>query len=334
MRRALQWFSKHLPVTRAQPDRHLASGQTSMTVLVPSSGADPLAVRATMLSAALQERPSVRVVLLLDDDPYPADSDDAARLAETRAIAGDIMRLLAEPWRRASDALLRFELEHSGDANADASEARALAGEYAWAAGWLRDLAEGEESDDAVGRLLADQVLRTLADELAVIGEAAATAAVALSADRVNELYSRLAWIFGAELTVFERRKYSSTSHAPTTSSNVDAYRALMGGAHRIEETPDGTALKPAAERRPGDIRVPGSDAVLTLDAGSLLLRDSSRLLAYSLQGPDAARDVGARETAEAATDADVLAWRGMLYHCDAGDTLRDFAGSGDPTGK
>lgn len=290
---ALQRFSKHVRVPRAELDRHFAANQSSMTVLVPSYAEEPHVVRATLLSAALQEYPSLRVVLLLDDNPYPADSEVAARLNETRALAGEIMDLLAEPRRRSSDTLLRFELERSGEAFVDASEARALAEEYAWAAGWLRDLADREAIDDHVDLFFADQVLRALADELALTAdavEAAADEGAALSADRVNELYRRLAWTFDAELAVFERKKYASTSHEANKAMNLNAYIGLMGGTYRLEETPDGPVLKPVVDRRPGDIHVPDSDFLLTLDADSILLRDYCLRLVYFLQQPDNAR--------------------------------------------
>ncbi|WP_345761337.1 glycosyltransferase family 2 protein [Diaminobutyricibacter sp. McL0608] len=290
---ALQRFSKHVRVPRAELDRHFADHQSSMTVLVPSYAEEPHVVRATLLSAALQEYPSLRVVLLLDDNPYPADSAVAAQLNETRALAGDIMDLLAEPRLRFGDALLRFELERSEAAFVDGSEASALADEYAWAAGWLRDVADREAVDDHVDLFFADQVLRALADELALTGEAVAAAAdegAALSADRVNQLYRRLAWTFDAELAVFERKKYASTSHEANKAMNLNAYIALMGGTYRLDETPDGPVLKPVTDRKPGDLRIPDSDFLLTLDADSILLRDYCLRLVYFLQQPDNAR--------------------------------------------
>ncbi len=290
---ALQRFSKHVRVPRAELDRHFAGNQSSMTVLVPSYAEEPHVVRATLLSAALQEYPSLRVVLLLDDNPYPSDSAVAARLNETRMLADEIMDLLAEPRRRFGDALLRYELDRSEAAFVDASESRELAEHYAWAAGWLRDLAEREAIDDHVDLFFADQVLRSLADELALTGdavEAAVAEDATLSADRVNELYRRLAWTFDAELAVFERKKYASTSHEANKAMNLNAYIGLMGGTYRLEQTPDGPILLPVVDRKPGDITIPDSDFLLTLDADSILLRDYCLRLVYFLQQPDNAR--------------------------------------------
>jgi cellulose synthase/poly-beta-1,6-N-acetylglucosamine synthase-like glycosyltransferase len=68
---ALQRFQKHVRVPRAELDRHFSEHQPTITVLVPSYAEEPEVVRMTLLSAALQEFPSKRVVLLLDDNPNP-----------------------------------------------------------------------------------------------------------------------------------------------------------------------------------------------------------------------------------------------------------------------
>jgi hypothetical protein len=73
---------------------------------------------------------------------------------------------------------------------------------------------------------------------------------------------------------------------------NLNAYIGLMGGAYRVEETPEGPILNPVpvGSRRPGDIEVPDSDFLLTLDADSILLREYCLRLTYFLQQPDNAR--------------------------------------------
>src|SRR3954464_8925438 len=111
---ALQRFQKHVRVPRAELDRHFAENQPSITVLVPSYAEEPEVVRMTLLSAALQEFPSKRVVLLLDDNPNPADPAVRARLDATRHLADDISAMLSEPRFRFSDALIRYELGDSG----------------------------------------------------------------------------------------------------------------------------------------------------------------------------------------------------------------------------
>ncbi len=291
---ALQRFQKHVRVPRAELDRHFAQNQPSITVLVPSYAEEPEVVRMTLLSAALQEFPSMRVVLLVDDNPNPTDPAVAAKLNATRDLADSITGQLAEPRFRFTDALMRHEL---GDERAFVSDEAALelAEHYRWAAEWLYAQADAHGIDDHVDVFFADQVLRALGDELALTAEAV-KAAVAegaeLSSERVAQLYRRLAWTFDAELMVFERKKWASLSHEANKAMNLNAFIGLMGGTYRVEQTPDGPILSPvpAGSRKPGDIEIPDSDFLLTLDADSILLREYCLRLTYLLQQPDNAR--------------------------------------------
>lgn len=59
-----------------------------------------------------------------------------------------------------------------------------------------------------------------------------------------------------------------------------------MGGTYREEFTPDGTIIMPVQKKKPGDISIPDSEFILTLDADSILLRDYCLRLVYFLQQP------------------------------------------------
>jgi cellulose synthase (UDP-forming) len=289
---ALQKFKKHVRVPRAELDRHFATNQPSITVLVPSYAEEPEVVKMTLLSAALQEFPSMRVVLLLDDNPNPTDSAVAERLNATRALADDISALLSGPRTRFADALLRFELS-GADTFVSPHTALELADDYAWAAAWLHAEADAHGIEDHVDLFFADQVLRGLADELALVGkavEAGVEEGASFTSERIAQLYRRLAWTFDADLAVFERKQWASLSHEANKAMNLNAYIGLMGGSYRVEETPEGPILTPVSSRRPGDIVIPDSDFLLTLDADSILLRDYCLRLTYFLQQPDNAR--------------------------------------------
>lgn len=328
---ALQRFQKHVRVPRAELDRHFAENQPSITVLVPSYAEEPEVVRMTLLSAALQEFPSMRVVLLVDDNPNPKDPEVAAKLAATRALGTEIAAQLAEPRTRFSDALLHYELTENG-AFATASDALDLAEHYVWAAEWLHTQADAHGVEDHVDLFFADQVLRALGDELVLTAqavEAAVEEGASLSSERIAQLYRRLAWTFDAELDVFERKQWASLSHEANKAMNLNAYIGLMGGTYRREETPDGPILTPVSSRRPGDIVIPDSDFLLTLDADSILLREYCLRLTYLLQQPDNAsvavtqtpyssfRGAGTRieRLAGATTDIQHILHQGMSFY-------------------
>jgi cellulose synthase (UDP-forming) len=284
---ALQRFSKHVRVPRAKLDKHFSETQPSITVLVPSYSEEPQVVRKTLLSAALQEYPGMRVVLLLDDNPNPTNPATLKSLNETRALGKDIMQLLAEPRERFTAALAMFEAQHDQASAATTSE---LSGHYSWAATWLTTLANNESIDDHVDVFFADQVLRELAKELQLIADAlnaSSKEGAIVPIGRIHQLYRRLAWTFTAELEVFERKEFASLSHEANKAMNLNSYIGLMGGTYRHEQTPDGAVL--VADKK-GKIAIPDSDFLLTLDADSILLRDYCLRLVYFLQQPGSER--------------------------------------------
>lgn len=290
---ALQRFSKHVRVPRAELDHHFAQRQPSITVLVPSYSEETEVIRKTLLSAALQEYPALRVVLLLDDKPFPTDPADYARLEATRRIGEDIMQFLQEPRTRSAQALQRYEQAKQTGKYANARTVQSLVAEYRWAAEWLQKAADAETIDDHVDVFFTEEVLRALANDLTLVADALVASweeKAKLPTARVHQLYRRLAWIFDAELAVFERKKFASLSHEANKAMNLNAYIGLMGGRYRTEDTPDGPVLVPVQGNAKADVYIPDSDFLLTLDADSILLREYCLRLVYLLEQPDNAR--------------------------------------------
>ena len=287
---ALQRFSNHVRVPRAELDRHFAKNQPSITVLVPSYSEEPQVIWKTLMSAALQEYPGMRVVLLLDDAPYPTNPEVLARLNKTRGLGEEMMALFAKPRARYAEALSAFEARYAKSTVVTTASVRELAGHYTWAAAWLNKLADTEAIEDHVDVFFADQVLRGLAQDLTLTAEALSASCeegAQLPVERVHQLYRRLAWIFDAELAVFERKKFASLSHEANKAMNLNSYIGLMGRTYRQSQTPDGPVLVPVTQKRPGDVTFPDSDFLLTLDADSILLREYCLRLVYFLQQPD-----------------------------------------------
>jgi cellulose synthase/poly-beta-1,6-N-acetylglucosamine synthase-like glycosyltransferase len=287
---ALQRFSTHVRVPRAELDRHFSDNQPSITVLVPSYAEEPQVIRKTLLSAVLQEYPNMRVVLLLDDNPNPKNPVVAEQLKVTRGITREIKQLLASPRERFRDTLSAFEQRTHTGFTATVKEVKDLAKHYAWAATWLNELANKEEIDDHVDVFFTEQVLRDLAKELQLVSsalDASRKENAELPLSRVHQLYRRLAWMFDGELEVFERKKFASLSHEANKAMNLNSYIGLMGGAYRQEQTPDGPVLIRVSQPSEADITIPDSDFLLTLDADSILLRDYCLRLVYFLQQPN-----------------------------------------------
>ncbi|GLX67456.1 glycosyl transferase [Paenibacillus glycanilyticus] len=291
---ALHRFSKHVRVPRAEIDRYFEENQPTVTVLIPSYNEEPGVVRKTLLSAALQEYPHLRIVLLVDDPPYPADSATLARLNATRQLTTEITELFAEPRQVCESKLVEFFRDQASSSHVSLAVAQELAELYAWAANWLEQFGSKEQKDDHVGEFFVKDVVGSLSEELRRVHEAlmaSCSEEVELPVARVSQLYQRLTWIFNAELDVFERKKFASLSHEPNKAMNLNSYIGLMGRTFKQINTPDGPVLMPASGFRSGEtVSFPDSEFVLTLDADSILRSGYCLRLVYFMQQPDHAR--------------------------------------------
>lgn len=286
---AFRRFAAHVRVPRAELDRHFATSTSSITVLVPSYAEEPQVVRATLMSAVLQEFPHLRAVLLVDDPPNPSNPAALEKLQATRSLAAELNELFTAPRERFRGAMAAFEDRRLGPSDIEVDDVRAAAGQFAWAAAWLHQLAAAETVDDHVDIFFVEQVLLGLAGDLEVTARALAAAAAdeeILPAARIAELYRRLAFTFGGEVDYFERKRYASMSHEANKAMNLNAYIGLMGGNYRAEDTPEGSVLIPVAEGAPDGFAIDDSDFLLTLDADSILLREYCLRLTYLLQQP------------------------------------------------
>ncbi|MBA8989997.1 cellulose synthase/poly-beta-1,6-N-acetylglucosamine synthase-like glycosyltransferase [Curtobacterium pusillum] len=298
---AMERFATHVRVPRAELDRHFAEGHESpMTVLVPSYAEEPDVVATTLWSAALQEYPSLRVVLLIDDNPFPTDPETLEKLERTRAVARTIQNQLAAPSQRFQEALLSAEVEAEAAPFASVDGLRNLVEHHRWADAWLRRHAREHEVLDHVDHFFHDQVLIGLADEFRLTSEALEAAIVdavdsgesfsEITSARALELQRRLAWTFTADITTFERKRYANLSDEANKAMNLNAYIGLLGGSYAFEETASGTILRTVSDPSTADLVVPASDYILTLDADSVLLRDYCLRLVYFLEQPENAR--------------------------------------------
>ena len=320
----------HRRTARASIDELFSRSRPSLTVLVPSFQEDARVVRMTLLSAALQEYPDLRVALLLDDPPHPPYQKERRILESGRALAGQVQELLRPPAERFSGVLERFETDGSGTGPCREQELIALAEQYDAAVEWLIQLAESQVVVDHTDSFFAEHVVKRLAGDLAVTAAAirgAAGEGASLPRERVHHLYRRLAWTFQAQLSSFERKRYLSLSHEPNKAMNLNSYIGLMGSSYEEVATPAGTALRPAAGE--ADLVVPNPDYVLTLDADSVLLPEYCVRIVHFLEQPDNAR-VGVAQTpyssypgattrleriAGATTDLQHMIHQGMNYY-------------------
>ncbi len=328
---ALQRFSTHDRVPRAELESYFANKQPSITVLIPSYAEETDVIRKTILSAALQEYGGMRIMLLVDDKPFPTDPADLKRLNATRALALELQDLLKEPYNHAAEALAKFKIRPKSK-DITAKVVKDLRDEYNWAASWLNKQGDNEQITDHVDVFFVEQVYQSLANDLLLTAQALDAAIgqnALLSRERIEQLYLRLTRIFEAELGYFERKRYASLSNEANKAMNLNSYIGLMGGNYLEHHTPNGTILVPTSKKTKDTIVVPDSDYLLTLDADSILLKEYCLRLVYLLEQPQnqhiavtqtpysSFRGAGTRieRLAGATTDIQHILHQGMSYY-------------------
>ena len=275
----------HHRAARAALDKYFDARRPALTTIIPSYQEDERVIRTTLLSAALQEYPDKRVVLLIDDPYVPKTRAARQQLESARALPGKIEMLLAGPAHRFARDMRSFEGTLKRGEQPVSSSMTTLAEAYAVAVSWLEDLAGHQEIIDHTDTFFVKEIVLRLAGSLREVQTAlneSAAEGVVLHPQMFLRLYRRLVWTFSARITSFERKRYVSLSHEPNKAMNLNSYMGLMGGMYREVQTVGGTALVPCL---PGEgFEVPDPDYVVTLDADSVLLPEYCLRLVHLLE--------------------------------------------------
>ncbi len=321
----------HHRTGRAVLDHFYDDRAPTLTAIVPSYQEEEHVIRNTLLSAALQEYPHKRVVLLIDDPPVPKTRRARDQLNAARGLPAKINDLLAAPKARFVAAAAEFEARYAGVPWPDLHAMSHLSAMYEEAVSWLRQLASTLDVTDHADAFFCNEVAHRLAGDLQSVAWALRDAAaedVVLDHAHMRRLYRRLIWIFRAELTSFERKQYSSLSHEPNKAMNLNSYMGLMGGGYRELRTVTGTVLM-AADPADCDFHIPDPDYVLTLDADSVLLPEYCLRLVHLLEQSEH-RDTAIAQTpysafpgsatrleriAGASTDLQHIVHQGLTYY-------------------
>lgn len=280
---------EHRPAARSVLERvYDEVAPSAVTILVPAYCEESAVVRRTLISAALQDYPNRRVVLLIDDPPQPAAREARAALAAARRLPGEVAGLLEKPAHRFAAARAAF-LERRADGDLDRrEEARQLAELHAEAAVWFDSLGNDSPHEDASERSF--QEVASARPAAAHRERSHQLEAVALGAELPTEAellheHYYLARRFQAEVTGFERKRFENLSHEPNKAMNLNSYLGLMGGSFRDLRRKDGLHLWPAPSET-AELVVPQTKFVVTLDADSLLAHDYVLRLVHWLNEP------------------------------------------------
>jgi cellulose synthase/poly-beta-1,6-N-acetylglucosamine synthase-like glycosyltransferase len=258
----------------------------TLTVLVPSYKEEISVIRNTLLSAALQDYPNRRVVLLVDDPPQPRAAKDRAALDAARAVTIELQALFDQQVDNMALALQTFQLRTRQDVDLR-EERQILSKKYDEMADWLESIGHSISLASHADRFFKESIIDPFAASHR--GRALALQSDDASLTQLEREYKRLAQFFRIEITSFERKQYENLSHAPNKAMNLNSYLALIGKTWQRVQRSDGTYLLPAPDEIDGWY-VPASDYMITLDADSVILPTYASQLISFIEQPQNAR--------------------------------------------
>lgn len=267
-----------------------------LTVLVPSYKEEIPVIRQTLLSAALQDYPNKRVVLLLDDPPAPKTHLDRDALWAARALPFDLQTLLKEPAGIVAQAQSAFLDHWSTDSARLEAECVRLSDCWRRVGEWFEIQAKEspiESHTDAwfVREVLA-QPAETCHDQAAhwfARRREVSTVTPEFRRREIETAYARLLGRFQVEFDVFERKQYRNLSHEPNKAMNLNSYLGLMGKRVKPVLRADGVHLE-ETDKAVGSRLIPDTPYVITLDADSLLKPFYADRLVRLMEQPEHAR--------------------------------------------
>jgi cellulose synthase (UDP-forming) len=283
----------YLSRTRRHRIRHRDEQQPSvrgepLVVLVPSYMEDLRTMRQTLLSAALQDYPNRRVVLLLDDPINQQSLDEIESLDAARKLPDELNRLLRGPRRyiESASALFRERLERGAlDMRA---ERKRLLNAHQEMLFWFSQQGAVNPSHDHTDELFNDLTFRSHHDAIkeriaAMRRDLSATLPDAVA---ISRAYDALAVLFQAEISSFERKRYVNLSHAPNKAANLNAYLGLIGRSVQEQMIDGQLHLVDAGLEADNALNIPDATYSITLDADSLLRIDYARRLTAVMEAP------------------------------------------------
>lgn len=284
-----QRLASHAPADPEVLESIYTGAAPSLAVLVPSYKEETAIIRRTLLSAALQEYPSRRVVLLIDDPCFPENRADAAALEAARRLPQELASLFATPAERCVQAGRQFEARQAQGNFEPCAESLLLARHYEDAAEWFDNEIGRFPANDHEDHLFVEGVLKRWSN----VHRERATRLTCLAGyagidhEAACHEYRRLATLFTVDFSSFERKRYENLSREVNKAMNLNSYLALMGKSFREISQPGskGLILQPA-EPGAGTLDIPDASLILTLDADSVLLPDYALRLTHVLNQP------------------------------------------------
>lgn len=243
----------------------------------------------TLMSVALQDYPNKRVVLLIDDPPYPRTRIDQRQLTTARRLPKRVSDLLGGLGRRLQAELDGFLQRSQRSTFNHRRETARLASLHSMVANWFDEQAQLHLQIDHVDALYIDRVLRwhqrQQQDRAQKLADYLSEPYLAISYPELLNGYRQLVELFSVEVKSFERKRYVNLSHESNKAMNLNSYIGLVGRSFQEQTINDQLHLV-AVNPWVADFSIPDADYFITLDADSLITPDYALRLIHFMEQP------------------------------------------------
>ncbi|MHA6508631.1 glycosyltransferase family 2 protein [Tessaracoccus sp. Y1736] len=252
-----------------------------IVALVPSFKEDQRTIRQTLTSAVFQHHPKLRVALLLDDPPWPADDESRELLAAGLRVPEEVTATLAEARGIVEVGYTSFLASEGEEPHGPGALLRTLDS----LASWARHRAALEVIADHTDAHFVEVTWRRQAQLL--------EERLRMLADRdprgwsragILREFGRLLEAYTCEVSAFQRKRHANLTHEHNKAANLNAYIDLLGSNVREVEGAQGLWLERVEAGR--GLPVPDASFVLTLDADSLLDPEYALRLSATFAAP------------------------------------------------
>ncbi|MBA2727741.1 MAG: glycosyl transferase [Parachlamydiaceae bacterium] len=266
---------KHKPTNKSELNSFLLKETPSLLILVPSYKEEIQVIRQSLLSAALQNYPNRRVVLLIDNPP------SCPILNETRNLVNELNNLFKSEYTKYMELEIDFQQRLTHKTISIIDETSYLISIYENIILFFENQALLYEIKGHADKKFIELTFTKRILNLKSILESLKTRKLEIK--ELKSEYITILGIFNVELSSFERKQYANLSHASNKSMNINSYLGLLG-KHLKEGNKDGKIYINECASNESSFYFQNAIYISILDADSILTYDYGSRLIFEME--------------------------------------------------
>ena len=280
---------RHSPANRQELEAWYKEEAPWVTILVPAFKEEPKMVYQTLMSAALQDYPNCRLVLLIDDPPHSTEKRDEENLSALRALPHKIQKSLDTQKEKIEKAFAAFQERKRIRLTDLDYEVGQLLSLFQEIQGWFRQQAVNIGKGSHTDRFFVQNIFLAQEEYLSRRSATLRGYHPSNQDDLSQVIHGEIRFLktlFSCDISSFERKRYRNLSHEPNKAMNLNTYMGLMGKSLLEKKGKEGLLLEPDSQGN-GLWKIPDAKYVLTLDSDSFLLPDYTLRLVHLMEQPE-----------------------------------------------